>query len=145
MPTDWVTATLEVAERSGADVVAGMAELSGWDADDRARAAYDALIQQGMTEDGGHRHLYAANLALRYPAFAAAGGFPPVAHGEERVLVAAIRAAGGSVVSTLRPVVSTSARMPGRAAQGLGALLARLAAAAEPPDDALASLDEGVA
>ncbi|MGI3784143.1 MAG: glycosyltransferase, partial [Janthinobacterium lividum] len=84
------------------------------------------LLQAGLTAEG-HEHVWAANLAVSYPAFAAAGGFPAVEHGEERVLAGRV-ARSGKVVGALRPVVTTSARMPGRAPHGLGDLLLRLAA-----------------
>ena len=84
------------------------------------------MLQAGLTAEG-HDHVWAANLAVAYPAYAAAGGFPSVVHGEERVLADRVARAGGRVVGALDPVVTTSARMPGRAAHGLGDLLRRLA------------------
>lgn len=124
VPPDWIRALLDVAERTGADLVAGFVALDGWVADDAALEAYDHLLLAGLTAEG-HDHVWAANLAVSYPAYAAAGGFPSVAHGEERVLAGRI-ARAGTVVGALHPVVTTSARMPGRAAHGLGDLLRRL-------------------
>lgn len=125
VPTDWVTALLDVAARTGADLVAGFVALDGWVADASALAAYDRVLQARLT-DKGHDHVWAANLAVAYPAYAAAGGFPSVAHGEERVLAGRVARSGGRAVGALHPVVTTSARMPGRAAHGLGDLLRRL-------------------
>jgi hypothetical protein len=125
--TDWVTGLLDVAARSGADLVAGFVALDGWRPDRRAAAAYDEILQAGLTAEG-HDHVWAANLAVSAAAFTAAGGFPAVVHGEERVLAERVAAAGGLVVGSLSPVVVTSARMPGRAAHGLGDLLRRLSA-----------------
>jgi len=130
VPGDWIDQLMIIAGRTGADLVAGMTELSGWPATERARDAYAAIIQAGMTP-GGHRHVYAANLAVRYRTFTAVGGFPDVPHGEERELLAAVQRAGGLVVSTLQPTGLTSGRMPGRAAQGPGVLLAQLVADTE--------------
>ncbi len=124
VPLGWVGGLLDAAERSGADLVAGFVALDGWQAEAGARAAYDELLLAGLTEEG-HRHVWAANLAVSYPAFREAGGFPSVAHGEERALAERV-ARTGLVVGALAPVVTTSARMPGRAAHGLGDLLARL-------------------
>ena len=125
VPADWVSALLAVAARTDADLVAGFVALDDWVADAAARQAYDCLLHAGLTAEG-HDHVWAANLAVAYPAYAAAGGFPSVAHGEERVLAGRVARAGGRVVGALDPVVTTSARMPGRAAHGLGDLLRRL-------------------
>ena len=122
VPSDWVTATLAAALPAAADLVAGMTELADWQADEAAQRAYGRLIAAGLTTSG-HRHVYAANLAVRFAAFAAVGGFPALPHGEEHGLLRAVRESGGSVLSTLQPLVRTSARMPGRAHHGLGALL----------------------
>ena len=125
VPADWVVGLLDVAARTGADLVAGFVALDGWVADAAARRAYDRLLHAGLTAEG-HDHVWAANLAVTYPAYAAAGGFPSVAHGEERVLADRVARSGGTVVGALDPVVATSARMPGRASHGLGDLLRRL-------------------
>jgi len=126
VPTDWVVGLLDVAARTGADLVAGFVALDGWVADPAALTAYDHLLQAGLTAEG-HDHVWAANLAVAQPTYAAAGGFPSVVHGEERALARRVAQAGGKVVGALHPVVTTSARMPGRAAHGLGDLLRRLA------------------
>ena len=125
VPPDWVRGLLDVAERTQADLVAGFVSLDAWQVNRAASEAYDHLLLSGLTAEG-HDHVWAANLAVAYGAFRAAGGFPSVAHGEERVLAGRI-ARTGRVVGALHPVVTTSARMPGRAAHGLGDLLRRLA------------------
>lgn len=76
VPPDWISETLAAAEHAQADLVAGMTEVAGWEADQQARLAYAALIEAGMTGNG-HRHVYAANLAVRYAAYQRAGGFRP--------------------------------------------------------------------
>lgn len=126
VPPDWLTGTLDQAARREADLVLGLADLLDWAADDAARQAYAELVERGIAEDG-HDHAYAANLAVRLDVLERLGGFPSVTHGEEHGLAAAVRAAGLTTISTFQPRVQTSARMPGRAAEGLGALLARLA------------------
>ncbi len=127
VPADWITATLRQAQQQRADLVLGLVDLRDWAVDDATRAAYERIVAEGLTS-AGHRHAYAANLAVRLTAFQQVGGFPGLPHGEEHGLAAACRAAGLTVISPLSPRVQTSARMPGRADQGLGALLARLAA-----------------
>ncbi len=73
----------------------------------------------------GHRHVYGANLAVRLDAYDRVGGFRGVL-GEDQDLVDRLRAAGEPVLATYAPLVSTSARTPGRAEGGLGSLLQRL-------------------
>ncbi|WP_158716461.1 glycosyltransferase family 2 protein [Blastococcus sp. Marseille-P5729] len=126
VPPQWISQMLQAAAREDAVAVAGMTDLVDWSANAQQRAAYDHIVEAGLTDDGGHRHVYAANLAVRLDAYLAAGGFPSVAHGEEHHLIEAIRAAGGTVATPRHPRVRTSGRMPGRAAHGLGDLLATL-------------------
>ena len=126
VPRDWITAMLAAADRSSAVAVAGMTDLVDWSATPQARAVYDSIIADGLLEDGGHSHAYAANLAVRLDAYLAAGGFPQVPHGEDHALLAALRADGATIATPREPKVRTSGRMPGRAAHGLGDLLADL-------------------
>lgn len=126
VPLDWVEAGVAQGRAVGADLLLGMVDLVAWDADAEAQTAYARIVEAGMTGTG-HRHAYAANLAVRIDAFRRVGGFPGLPHGEEHGLAAAVRAAGLTVLSTLAPRVQTSARMPGRASDGLGSLLAELA------------------
>jgi hypothetical protein len=126
VPRSWVRGLLAAAGAGDADLVLGLAELDDWAVGDEARRTYASLIDGGIHDDR-HDHVYAANLAVSWAAFTAVGGFPAVPHGEEHGLVRAVRAAGRHVVSPLWPRVRTSARMPGRATDGLGDLLARLA------------------
>ncbi len=126
VPPGWVTSTIAAATAAQADLVAGLTALHGWEADGAAQDAYARLLQAGMFADG-HRHAYAANLAIRYPTLSQAGGFPPQPHGEEHGLIAAVRRQGGTVLTSVAPVVVTSARMPGRTEHGLGTLLRTLA------------------
>ena len=128
VPPDWVTAMLAHADTSAARCVAGLVDLEGWHAHPAAATAYEQIVRDGLDGDG-HRHVYAANLAVRLDAYAAAGGFPLVVHGEDHGLVSRVRDLGGRVLPVHAPVVRTSARMPGRARHGLGDLLLSLAAA----------------
>lgn len=126
VPPEWVTEMLAAARCDRAVLVAGLVALDDWNAAEQAQARYADMVAAGLTQDG-HRHVYAANLAVRVDAFLAAGGFPALPHGEEHGLLAAVRAQGGRVATPLAPVVLTSARMPGRARGGLGELLRTLA------------------
>jgi len=126
VPSGWVADLLAEAGAAQADLVLGLTELSNWLAGETAQSAYAEILAAGMS-DGGHEHAYAANLAIRRDVFEQVGGFGTSRHGEEHHLAAAVRAAGGHVLSVCEPRVLTSGRMPGRAAAGLGALLSLLA------------------
>lgn len=132
VPRDWIIDLLAIAQRSDAVAVAGMTELIDWDPDPQTRARYDAIITAGLTPDGGHTHVYAANLAVRLDAYLAAGGFPSVRHGEDHCLLRAVRANGGVVATPREPKVQTSGRIEGRAHDGLADLLASLVPRADP-------------
>lgn len=131
VPRTWIRDMVAIARRERSHAVLGMTELIDWNATPEARAAYDEIITAGLTEDG-HSHVYAANLAVRLDAYLDAGGFPSVQSGEDHGLVAALRAIGSRIATTRHPRVRTSGRMPGRAAHGLGAMLADIAQPALP-------------
>ncbi|MFB2583291.1 glycosyltransferase family 2 protein [Herbiconiux sp. P15] len=83
------------------------------------------------------RHVYGANLGVRADAYLLAGGFPPLASGEDEALVQAVEAldpgllpalgrehaAGPLVVELLHSVVDTSGRTQGRTAGGFAGYL----------------------
>lgn len=121
----WITQTLQFADARGASAVAGMVELHGWSAPPDVRATYASLIEAGVSDDG-HTHVYGANLAVRLDAYLAVGGFASV-HAEDQDLIDRLKATtNNEVAALLASLVRTSARRPGRAAHGLGALLERL-------------------
>lgn len=122
VPTDWVASTVAQASSERAAAVAGLVQLVDWNATVPARREYERLVQAGIRGDG-HTHVYAANLAVRFDGYLAVQGFPAVPHGEDQALVGRLREGGWRVRTSARPLVHTSGRMPGRAAQGLGALL----------------------
>ncbi len=124
VPPDWITGTVDAARRAHAVAVAGMVELRDWEAPDAVRARYRALVEAGIGPDG-HTHVYGANLAVRLDAYDRAGGFRS-GHGEDQDLIDRLRALGEPVLSRFAPLVRTSARQPGRAGHGLGALLQRM-------------------
>lgn len=126
VPASWVTALLAGATRAKATMVLGMVDVVDWIAEPAARAEYERIITSGLTADG-HRHVYAANLAVRLDVYQRAGGFPALPHGEEHGLVSAARAQGARILTMRAPRVRTSGRMPGRAIDGLGDLLGQLA------------------
>ena len=127
VPPDWIPGLLAACRRAGAVGAAGMVEVEGWQASERAREAYAAIIAAGV-HGSNHDHVYGANLAVRLDAYLAVGGFTAHRHGEDHDLVARLRATGHRVATPVVPRVITSGRLDPRCDQGLGALLRSLAA-----------------
>lgn len=126
VPADWISSALAVANLEEADAVAGLVELLDWDPPAGARLAYELLVTRGI-HSAGHDHAYGANLAVRLDAYRTVGGFTSRRHGEDQDLLRRLRAARFRVATPLFPRVSTSGREDPRCAEGLGALLRRLA------------------
>ncbi len=127
VPRRWVVDMLRSASRHDADVVVGLAELDRFRGSRPAQAAYEAILRAGYHRDGSpmnaHDHVYGANLAVRADAYLRVGGFPDVAHGEDRLLVQALVESGARVLRTRDVAVTTSGRLIGRAPDGLAGLL----------------------
>ncbi|NWJ71995.1 glycosyltransferase family 2 protein [Pseudonocardia sp. ICBG1122] len=116
----WVAAHLALAA-AGADAVAGgvVLDVPGLPRPPGEPAPPDYPV-------------YGANLGVRGDAWAAVGGFPPLACGEDHGLVARLRAGGYRVVAGAPATVRTSARTRGRARGGLADLLRDTGAAGLP-------------
>ena len=126
VPPTWVLDHLRHAA-AGADAVAGAVDLDDPHAlPPDALARYTALVTRDVA-GRTHGHAYAANLGVRGSAYQRAGGFPPVACGEEHALLVRLRRAGLHVVSPTDVRARTSARRDGRARGGLADLLRALA------------------
>lgn len=119
----WALAHLRLAER-GWHAVAGVAELDQ-QLPPAVAARYAAIHGRARTRDG-HGNVYGANLGVRADAYAAIGGFRPVANGEDHDLWRRLGAAGFRLTYATEPVARTSARRHGRASGGVAALLRRL-------------------
>lgn len=132
VPADWISSVLAQAAVTGAAAVAGLVALRDWRAGPTARAEYDQIIARGLRPDG-HDHVYAANFAVNLHAYRSVGGFPSVRVGEDAALLERLRLDGWLILPATTPVVHTSARMPGRARGGLGALLQHLEASPKSP------------
>jgi hypothetical protein len=125
VPLDWVRAHLRCAA-DGAHAVAGLAELAGVE-----HLAADALLRYRAIVDRGlhghtHHHVYGANLGVRADAYLAVGGFPQDGAGEDHGLWRRLRAAGYVLAQPVGITVRTSARLRGRADEGLADLLRTL-------------------
>ena len=124
VPREWFVDQLRW-RTEGWDAVAGTVSVADWSAHSPVVAARFADCYAWSGTD--HPHVHGANLSLSGTAYAAVGGFPPLALAEDHALVAALEARGLRVArSGLRPVV-TSARQDPRSAGGFGDLLAALA------------------
>jgi hypothetical protein len=125
VPADWVLAHLRLAH-DGAHAVAGLADLVGVEhlASD-ALLRYRAIVARGVRGDV-HGHVYGANLGVRADAYLAVGGFPPDGGGEDHGLWQRLRVAGYRLVQPVGVRVRTSARLRGRAEDGLAGLLRSL-------------------
>ena len=82
---------------------------------------------QRQAHGEGHGHVHGANLGVRVSAYLAAGGFAPLATGEDVALVAALERCGAAMLRTARAPVTTSARYRGRAPAGVADDLLALA------------------
>jgi hypothetical protein len=122
----WARAHLGRARR-GYHAIAGTAELSApFSRSARALSRYDHVVDRARTAEG-HGSVYGANLGVRADAFDVVGGFGPRATGEDRDLWRRLGQAGFRRCYESGAPVVTSARLHGRAPDGLAALLRTLA------------------
>ncbi|MEU6406973.1 glycosyltransferase [Streptomyces sp. NPDC046985] len=92
------------------------------------RTRYEATRPPGGA-DWDHPHVHGANLGVSGAAYLDAGGFPPLAVGEDRALVEALERRGHRVLRTARCPVLTSSRLHARVRGGFGSYLAAIALA----------------
>ncbi|GAA0575856.1 glycosyltransferase [Paractinoplanes ferrugineus] len=126
VPPEWLRWQARHAER-GADLVAGTVEVDDWSQWAGPMPARYERRYLELVAGLRHGHIHGANLGFRASAYAAAGGFPGLAHDEDRELVARFHAAGATVVTDTGCPVRTSARPDGRAPLGFSAHLLSLA------------------
>lgn len=120
VPPDWLVRQVGHAT-AGTDAVAGVVTLG--DAPAALAAAF--RTRYGHRSGGPHPHLHAANLGIRLSTLRAAGSWQPVGHAEEHDLWRRLPP-GAQVVADSSLVVTTSARLHGRAPIGFADDLARL-------------------
>lgn len=122
VPVDWALAHLRLADE-GVHAVAGLADLAGVEhLASHALVRYRAIVQRDLHGDT-HRHVYGANLGVRADAYLAVEGFPPDGPGEDHRLWRRLRGAGFTLAQPVDIRVRTSARIHGRADEGLAGLL----------------------
>ena len=117
VPPDWLARQLRYAA-DGWESVAGTVAVTDWTGHGPGTAAEYAR-QYGVFR-GPHPHVHGANLGFTARAYLGAGGFPPLRTGEDRALVAALRAQGRGVLRASSLPVVTSARRRYRAPAGFG-------------------------
>ncbi|MCR6482527.1 glycosyltransferase [Amycolatopsis sp. OK19-0408] len=123
---DWARAHVARA-RQGYHAIAGTAELSvPFSTSARALSRYEHVLDRARTP-AGHGSVYGANLGVRADAFEVVGGFGRHASGEDHDLWRRLGQAGFRRCFEPGAPVVTSARLRGRAPDGLAALLRSLA------------------
>ena len=118
----WLAAQLAL----DADVVCGSVAVDDWSPHGGDAAALRTHFDSVYQDRDGHRHIHGANLGVSARAYAAAGGFQPVACHEDVLLVQALERLGARFAWTARPRVFTSARTDARARGGFGDTLLRM-------------------
>ncbi len=123
VPARWLADQLDRAD-AGWEAVVGTVAVADW-TDHGDRVAGEFARRYGRWR-GWHPHVHGANLGFTARAYQAAGGFPALATGEDRALVAALQAGGHRVLRSAAISVVTSARVRYRAPAGFGHDLATL-------------------
>lgn len=139
-PEDWIAATL-IAVAAGADIVGGRLALDEneplrdalaaartlcdryWH---RVRVIEDATDPRAWDPAPRHGDHTGASLAITASLYAASGGIPLLASGEDRALVAAAVIAGGRLRHHPDVWTRVSARRDGRAEGGMASAMAEL-------------------
>lgn len=121
VPADWLIHHLQTARR-GAEMILGTVRP---DTGEIQVAVLEDWRRRHVLGDE-HPHIHGANLGVRGNIYCAAGGFAHAAVDEDVLLVRAVRAAGGRVVSSGAIPVLTSARTEGRALGGFAHYLRAL-------------------
>ncbi|MGN6524163.1 MAG: glycosyltransferase [Actinomycetes bacterium] len=125
VPPRWLSAQLAAAA-AGAAAAVGMVRVTDWE-DRHTDVARE--WQSRHLAVPGHSHVHGANLGVRLSSLDAAGGFLPLATGEDVDLVARLAAHGARLVRTATAPVATSARREARAPAGFATYLDSLEAA----------------
>lgn len=111
----------------GYGAVAGTVDVRSWELQPSSvRQLHTDHYHRGGGATFGHRHVHGTNLGFSGRAYREAGGFAPLATGEDHELWRALRAARIHCVSTPGAAVRTSARPEGRAPEGFAAFLRKL-------------------
>lgn len=110
---DWIRVQLAFADE-GVTAVAGIVRLE----EGGSAAAQQIYRNTYLTSADTHTHVHGANLSVRADAYQDAGGWSNLALAEDHCLWARLRRKGWRVTSPVSSVVTTSARLEGRAKGG---------------------------
>jgi glycosyltransferase involved in cell wall biosynthesis len=125
VPPEWL-ARMVSAGRTGSAAVVGTVHIEDWRAHTpRMIEAFARHYARGIGRDG-HIHVHGANLGFSALAYQQIGGLAPLALAEDHALIDAFVARGLSVARLTDLVVTTSARLDGRASGGFADLLRSL-------------------
>lgn len=113
VPANWLVHQAALAA-AGVELMAGTVEPDPADLDQARLAVW--LSAHELAD--GHSHVFGANLGIRGDLYLRSGGFQPLAHGEDRALVAAAKRLGAVWRATDGCRVRTSGRLHGRARGG---------------------------
>jgi hypothetical protein len=122
----WLTDQLRLAA-DGVEAIAGSIDVHDWSEQPPGWAERFRDLYEPAGSSDSHAHVHGANLGVRADAYLAAGGFEPLATGEDHALWNALRRARRRQVSSRRLTVVTSARRVARAPLGFSAFLAAMA------------------
>lgn len=112
--SNWIRVQLALADE-GITGVAGIVEL----AEDGCAAAHEVYRRTYLTNaEGTHAHVHGANLSMRADAYEDAGGWSDLALAEDHCLWSRLRSRGWRLLSSVSSIVTTSARLKGRAKGG---------------------------
>ncbi|HEX8010473.1 MAG TPA: glycosyltransferase [Casimicrobiaceae bacterium] len=115
VPPHWLSAQL-AAE---ADATCGPVWIADWS--EHPPGVRERFLRHYGADDA--RHVHCANLGVSARAYHTCGGFPPLPHGEDAALVAALTEQGGRVAWNASPRVTTSARWQSAIEGGLASRL----------------------
>jgi len=111
---DWIAVQLAFADE-GVTAVAGIVHLEAGG----SAAAHQIYRDTYLTSaEGTHTHVHGANLSVRADAYKDVGGWSNLALAEDHCLWARLLGKGWRVSSPVSSVVTTSARLEGRAKGG---------------------------
>lgn len=125
---DWLAAQVRLAD-DGADAVLGVIDVDDWSPQPPGTATAFARSYDGTVRGSAaaHRHVHGASFGVRASAYRRAGGFAPLAVGEDHDLARRLEAAPDvTVIRSTAVRATTSARRDPRAVGGFGDLLATL-------------------
>jgi cellulose synthase/poly-beta-1,6-N-acetylglucosamine synthase-like glycosyltransferase len=111
---DWIRVQLMLAD-DGITGVAGIVQL----ASSGCAAAHEVYRRTYLINaEGTHSHVHGANLSMRADAYEDAGGWSDLALAEDHCLWTRLRNRGWLLLSSVSSIVTTSARLEGRAKGG---------------------------